>query len=125
MRPKRVDYFDFVTFMSEMKSELRQDRLEIEQRIAADRKEAEKRQEAAEARLAADRKEAEARLAADRKEAEKRQEATEARLVQERAEARKDFNSQRRWLIANFVAVVVCMMSIFFAILLAIGILQF
>ena len=89
---------------------------------------------ATEARLAADRKEAEARLVADRKEAEAKQQATETRLMNERKEAearqqatetrlmdeRKEFITQKRWLIANFLAIVVGMASIFIAVLIAI-----
>ena len=114
----------------------RQDRRETEARIAADRKEAEERQKATEARIAADRRETAERLAADRKESEERQKATEARiaadrkeaeerqrateerlaaerkdaearLIAERMEARQEFNSHRRWLLANFATVVV------------------
>ena len=116
----------------------RQDRMEVEMRIAADRKEtadrlaadrkeAEARQQAAEARLAADRKETADRLAADRKEtadrlaadrkeAEERQKATESRLMDER----KEFITHKRFLIANFVAIVVGMASMFIAIIIAI-----
>ena len=129
--------------------QMRQDRKEMiaatEARLAADRKEAEARQQAtetrlenerkeaearqqatetrlenerkeAEARLAADRKETAERLAADRKEAEARQQATETRLMDER----KEFITQKRWLIANFLAIVVGMASIFIAVLIAI-----
>ena len=80
-----------------------------EARLAADRKEAADR-------LAADRKETADRLAADRKEAEARQQATETRLMDER----KEFITQKRWLIANFLAIVVGMASIFIAVLIAI-----
>ena len=86
------------------------------------------------ARLAADRKETEARLERDRKEAEAKQKATETRLMDERKEAearqkatetrlmdeRKEFITQKRWLIANFMAIVVGMASIFIAVLVAI-----
>ena len=64
----------------------------MEARIAADRKEAEARQQAAETRLANERKEAEAR-----------QQTTETRLVEERKEARREYNTQRFWMIANFI----------------------
>ena len=93
--------------------QMRQDRKEMieatEARLAADRKETAER-------LAADRKEATERLAADRKEAEARQQATETRLMDER----KEFITQKRWLIANFLAIVVGMASIFIAVLIAI-----
>ena len=70
-----------------------------------------------EARFAADRKESEARLAADRKESEARQRATEARMVEERKEARRDYNSQRFWLIANFIAIVIGVGGLYLAFL--------
>ena len=94
-----------------------------EARLAADRKEAEARQQATETRLMNERKEAEARQQAtetrlmnERKEAEARQQVTETRLMDER----KEFITQKRWLIANFLAIVVGMASIFIAVLVAI-----
>ena len=90
----------------------RQDRQEMEARLAAERKEAAAYLDKMETRVAADRKETAERLAADREEAE-------ARLAAERQEARREFNSQRRWLIANFAAVVVGMGGIFIALLIA------
>ena len=82
----------------------------MEARLAADRKESE-------ARLAADRKESEARLAADRKESEARQQTTEARMIEERKEARRDYNSQRFWLVANFIAIVIGIGGLYLAFL--------
>ena len=61
-----------------------------------------------EARIAAYRKETAERLAADRKEATERLEA-------ERKESKREFISQKRWLIATFVTVFVGMGSIFAA----------
>ena len=106
---------------------------ESEARLAADRKEAEARQQAAEARLAADRKEAEARqqatetrLALERKETterleRERKEAAE-RLERERKEfeikftaERKEAKSNKRWLVGNFIAILVLAATIFFA----------
>ena len=94
-----------------------------EARLAADRKEAEARQQATETRLTNERREAEARqqatetrLTNERREAEARQKATETRLMDER----KEFITQKRFLIANFVAIVVGMASIFIAVLVAI-----
>ena len=68
----------------------------MEARLAVDRKEAEARQQATEARMALERKQAEAR-----------QQASETRMALERKEARRDYNSQRFWLIANFIAIVI------------------
>ena len=74
--------------------------------MTQERKDAEARQQATEERLAQERKDAEAR-----------QQATEARLIEERRESRRDYNSQRFWLIANFVVVFLGMTSIFIAVL--------
>ena len=64
-----------------------------------------------EARIERDRAATEARLAADRKEATER-------FLLERREARQEFNSQKRWLIANFVTIIVGKVSIFAAIVI-------
>ena len=91
----------------EYRKEFKEERKESEARLAIDRKEAEARQQATETRLVAERKEAEAR-----------QQATEARLALERKESierlkreRKDARSTRRWLITNFVAIMVLLIS--------------
>ena len=84
----------------------------MEARIAVDRKEAK-------ARLERERKESEARLAADREAAEARQQATESRLIEERREARREYNSQRFWMIANFVVLFLGIGGIFVTVLIA------
>ena len=58
-----------------------------------------------EARIAADRKETAERLAAERKEASERLEFERKEFLQERKEAKKEFDSQKRWLKANFIVV--------------------
>ena len=107
----------------EMEARIAADRKETADRLAADRKEAEARQQATETRLTNERREAEARqqatetrLTNERREAEARQQATETRLMDER----KQFITQKRFLIANLVAIVVGMGSIFIALLIAI-----
>ena len=82
----------------------RDERREMDARIAADRKEASDR-------IERDRAATEARLAADR-------EAANARLQQEIRENKREFAAQRRWLVANFLAVVVGGSGIFAAIVL-------
>ena len=62
-----------------------------------------------------ERREMEARLAADRKEASERHAASLADFRQERRETKQEFASQRRWLMANFVAVVIGMIGLFSA----------
>ena len=101
----------------EMEARLAADRKETADRLAVDRKEAEERQRTTEARLAAERKEAEERqkateerLAAERKEAE-------TRLAAERKEAQKALSTQKGWLIASFIAIIVGAFSITVAIL--------
>ena len=121
----------FDRHLEQWRQDLKEMNAATEMRLAADRKEAAER-------LAADRKEAAERLAADRKEAEARQQTTESRLMNERKEAearqqssearfaadraadRNEFISQKRWLIANFLAVVIGMTGIFIALLVAI-----
>ena len=68
-----------------------------------------------EARIAADRKETAERLAADRKEASERLAAERIVFEQEHKESKREFISQKRWLIATFVTVFVGMSSIFAA----------
>ena len=63
----------------------------------------------------------ESRLAAERKEAQARQQATEARLERERIESKRDFSSHSRWLKATFAAVVIGMVGIFVAVLVSIA----
>ena len=93
--------------------EHREERREMEARIAADRKETSERLErdrvATEARLAADRKEATDKLDRERKEVQER-------FEKEREESLKEFKTQRRWLVANFVAVMIAVFGIFSAI---------
>ena len=78
------------------------------------------RKETAE-RLEKERKAAEEKLEKDRLAAEGRQQATEARLMEERKEARREYNSQKFWLIANFIVLFLGLSGIFIAILLAIS----
>ena len=66
-----------------------------------------KRFDRSEANWKEERREMEARLAADRKEAAARLAATLAEFKQERKETKQEFTAQRRWLMANFVAVVI------------------
>ena len=94
----------------------RQDRKEMEERIAADRRETADRLAADRIEAEARQKATEARLMDERREADARQKTTEARLMDER----KEFITQKRFLIANFVAIVVGMASIFIAVLIAI-----
>ena len=104
-----LEYMDSKLERFEAKLDAKFDK--FEEKWARERKEDAARHaetmEKMEARLAVDRKEAEARLAADRKEAEAMQQATEVRMIEERKEARRDFNSQRFWLVANFIAIVI------------------
>ena len=66
-----------------------------------------KRFDRSEANWKEERREMEARLAADRKEAAARLAATLEEFKQERKETKQEFTAQRRWLMANFVAVVI------------------
>ena len=80
----------------------KEERREMEARVDRDRA-------ATEARLATDRKDAAEKLAAERKDAADR-------FERERVEARQEFKTQRRWLIANFVAILIAIFGVFFAI---------
>ena len=87
----------FVKQLDQSGASWKEERREMEARIAADRKEAAER-------LAADRKETAERLAAERKDFER-----------ERMETKREFTVQKRWLIATFVTVFVGMCRIFAA----------
>ena len=91
-----------------IRQEFKEDRKESEARLAADRKESE-------ARLALDRKESEARLAADRKEATERLERERKEFDIKFAAERKEARSNKRWLVGNFIAILVLAATIFFA----------
>ena len=113
-RNTAIDYRDYFHGFIE---KLDKDSIEREERFTKLVKESE-------ARLAADRAATEARLAADRKEAEARQQATEARLAAERKDfeakfeaERKEARSNKRWLIGNFVALLVLAASVIVALI--------
>ena len=99
MRVKKFDLTDLGTQldnkMEEFKSGLRQDAKDREERLAQDAREREQRAQAIEERLMADRRESEARFDSERKE----------------------FRSQKRWLIANFVGVAAIIFGFFLAVI--------
>ena len=82
----------FVKRFDQSEASWKEERREMEARVAADRA-------ATEARLAADRKETAERLAVDRKEAAER-------LAAELKETKQEFAAQKRWLITIFFTIV-------------------
>ena len=97
--------------LNEFKAEIKELVKASEDRLAADRKDSAER-------LERERRESEARLERERRDSEARQQATEARLererkdsearlIEERRESRRDYNTQRFWLVANFIAIVI------------------
>ena len=94
-----------------IRQEFKEDRKESEARLALDRKESEARQQATEARLALERKESIERLERERKEAAERLERERRESIERLERERKDARSTRRWLITNFVAIMVLLIS--------------
>ena len=92
-----VRFASFGEYMKEQNLLWKEERREMEARIAADRRETAER-------LAADRQETAERLAADRIDSQNR---LEREL--------KEFNSQKRWLKANFVGIVAIIIGFFLA----------
>ena len=91
---------EFLRRFDRSEADWKEERREMEAHIAADRRETAER-------LAQDRRDAEARLERDRKDAE-------MRLERES----REFKAQKRWLVANFVAVVAGIGGIFAAIVI-------
>ena len=110
----RANYYELRSYADEKVLESRdiarqEWRLELHEMLEGlrvDRKEVE-------ARLAADRKELAERLAADRKEEEKRRQEAWARFDKTQMDMLREFNSQRRWLITNFIAIIVGFVLVF------------
>ena len=117
MRVKKFDLSDLGTQldnkMEEFKSDLRQDAKDREDRYNAlmDRLAQDARER--EGRLAQDAREREERLMQDAREREQRAHAMEERHLADR----REFRSQKRWLIANFVGVVAIMFGFFLAVI--------
>ena len=99
---------EFNSKLTEFKAEIKELVKASEDRLAADRKDSAER-------LERERKESEARQLATEARLERERKESEARLVEERREARREYNTQRFWLVANFIAIVIGVGGVYLA----------